>query len=324
MQRPGRAARRPAAGWPRSSALGLTPCSSRACMAAATWAGESTLQSMSKPLSVMKKPGNRRVPVAGDGHAQRLQALQRRAHVEDRLDPGAHHGDRRTGERGQIGRLVERDIRLAVHAAEAAGGEHARCRRAAATALVAATVVAPSAPARGGHGQVAYRELGHLVRAGQMGDLVVGEADHQRRRRSCRWWPARRRGRGRSVRSPGPRAGCPAGAGRARRWCSPAPPPAGRRGAPGSRGRRTGWRSQSPLPRYGGRRSAMTLDRPGMRCETCVLKLEHRASSGNAGSRVQAGPDLGRGPGPGPDGGPYATDATERQNREHGRSWSAR
>ena len=50
---------------------------------------------------------------------------------------------------------------------------------AAATALVPATVVAPSAPGGGGDGQVADGELGHVVGGGQAGQLGVVEADDQ-------------------------------------------------------------------------------------------------------------------------------------------------
>jgi hypothetical protein len=54
---------------------------------------------------------------ADDRDAERLQALERRADIEDRLDPRRHHGDRRARQRGQVGRLVPRLARVAVHAA---------------------------------------------------------------------------------------------------------------------------------------------------------------------------------------------------------------
>ena len=69
-------------------------------------------------------------PVAEHGDAQRLQALERRPDVEQRLHARAHDDDRRARERRQVGRLVEADVRLAMHAAQAAGGEHADARRA--------------------------------------------------------------------------------------------------------------------------------------------------------------------------------------------------
>jgi hypothetical protein len=59
------------------------------------------------------------------GDAERLEPLQRRRDVEDRLDTRGHDRDRAGAEDREVGRLVERLPRVAVDAANAAGREHA-------------------------------------------------------------------------------------------------------------------------------------------------------------------------------------------------------
>ena len=66
--------------------------------------------------------------VADDRDAERLEALERRGDVEHRLDPRAHDRDRRVREGREVGRLVERVGRAAVHPAEPAGREYADAR----------------------------------------------------------------------------------------------------------------------------------------------------------------------------------------------------
>jgi len=86
-------------------------------------------------LGAVHPPGNRKArvvqveareavrAVAEHGHAERLEPLQRRRDVEDRLDPRADHRDADSGERVEVGRLVPAVARAAVHAAQPAGGE---------------------------------------------------------------------------------------------------------------------------------------------------------------------------------------------------------
>ena len=67
-------------------------------------------------------------PEAQDRHRQRLEPLQRGAHVQDRLHARAHHHHRGVGQGEQVGRLVERLRRAAVDAPEPAGGERGDAR----------------------------------------------------------------------------------------------------------------------------------------------------------------------------------------------------
>ena len=63
--------------------------------------------------------------VAEHGHVQRLQPLERRADVEDRLDTRAHNDDAGPRQRVEVGGHVPGLVRAAVHATEPAGGEQA-------------------------------------------------------------------------------------------------------------------------------------------------------------------------------------------------------
>ena len=106
--------------------------------------------------------------VPDDRDAQGLEPLERRGDVEHRLHPGAHHGDRRVREGRQVGRLVERVGRAAVHAAEPARGEHA------------------DAGERGevrrrshrGRGARAARLDDRQVAHARLGEVLVGDAPH--------------------------------------------------------------------------------------------------------------------------------------------------
>ena len=62
--------------------------------------------------------------VTDDRHAVGLQILQRQTEVQNRLGTGADHHDGGVGQLLQIGRDVEGLLSAAVHAADAASGEH--------------------------------------------------------------------------------------------------------------------------------------------------------------------------------------------------------
>ncbi len=117
-------------------------------------------------------------PVADDGDAQCLEPLQGRRDVEDRLHPGTDDCYRRTGQRRQVGGLVEGLGRPAVHAADPAGGEHANPRE---------TRQGGSRRDRGGRvaagrrreRQFSHACLGHVVSRGE--DLQLGGAQPDRR-----------------------------------------------------------------------------------------------------------------------------------------------
>ena len=208
-----------------------TPCSSRAASTSATCSGES-----SRPVQVEAAVGEVEAgepagAVADHRDAEGLQPLQRRAHVEDRLDPGADHRDRGPGQRDQVGRLVEGVRRLPVHPAQAAGGEHAdpgRRGHRAGRGDRGGAVRAGRPPPRPGRGRRAWPRR----RRWPAGSAGRRRGRPPARRRSCRSWPAPPRRPGPSARSPAPPAGCPGGAGRARRSCSPGRRRAGRRGGP--------------------------------------------------------------------------------------------
>ena len=79
------------------------------------------------PVSAKKNPGISLRAIADDDHAERLESLDRRVQIEDRLRAGADDDDWRAGELGEIGRFIE--LRLAMHAADSAGREHADRRQ---------------------------------------------------------------------------------------------------------------------------------------------------------------------------------------------------
>ena len=123
---PGRAAGRPGAGWRPRCAVAETEVGAGARITAATssrrldpprhrMAGVAEVEAG----EARRCGSRRRVDVQG------LEPLERRADVEDRLHPGAHDDDPRPRERREVGRLVPRLARAAVHAAEAAGREDA-------------------------------------------------------------------------------------------------------------------------------------------------------------------------------------------------------
>ena len=117
--------------------------------------------------------------VAQHAHVERLQPLERRAHVEDRLDARAHDEHRRPRQRGEVGRLVPRVARAAVHAAEAAGREDrdpgpGRKMRGGGDGRGAHPA------ARGHRGDVADADLGDVRVAGDAAERLVVQPDASR------------------------------------------------------------------------------------------------------------------------------------------------
>ena len=104
--------------------------------------GLSTRQCSVEPRVGDVEAGEGRRPVADDGHASVSSRSRVAPDVEDRLHARADHDDRRPGQRGEVGGLVEGLARAAVHAAEPAGGEDADPGRRG-EQRGAATVVAP-------------------------------------------------------------------------------------------------------------------------------------------------------------------------------------
>ena len=66
---------------------------------------------------------------AQHGHAHRLQIFQREADVQNHFGAGAHHYDAGFAQLLQIGADVHGGLCAAVHAADAARGEHADARQ---------------------------------------------------------------------------------------------------------------------------------------------------------------------------------------------------
>ena len=130
--------------------------------------------------------------VAEHGHVERLEPLQRGLHVEDRLDAGAHHGDARGGERGQVGRLVPALARLAVHAAEARRWRRRGCPR----GRRGATSTRPSSPPSRRRPSPARGRARRPSRSRRRAPAPPARRRRGRRgprRRRPRSWPARRR-----------------------------------------------------------------------------------------------------------------------------------
>ena len=89
----------------------------------------------------------RREPVVAPpehGHACGLEVLERARQVEEGLGTGAHGDHRVVGDGVEIGRHVAGGLDAAVHAADAAGGEHADPRRRRRGPATPDTVVAPN------------------------------------------------------------------------------------------------------------------------------------------------------------------------------------
>ena len=126
------------------------------------------------------------------GHAKRLQPFEREADVEDALDARRDDGHRGDGQFGEIGGDVEGGGRAAVHAADAAGGEHADAGQ---------RGDAHRGGDRGGPGgaggdqprQIAGGGLVHALLGGQPFELFGGRGRRSTRRRAPRWWRAWRR-----------------------------------------------------------------------------------------------------------------------------------
>ena len=150
--------------------------------------------------------------------------------VEDRLHARAHDRDRRLAERGQVGRLVPAVARLAVHAAEPAGGEHADPgahgeRGGGGDGGRAGRAAGPSRPP--GRGRCTWRRP-RRPRSSRAPSRRARCAPSRRRSRS---WPAPRPPRARRPRSRARSRGSSAAAARGRSGCSRAPRPGGPRRA---------------------------------------------------------------------------------------------
>ena len=117
-------------------------------------------------------------PVADNGDAQGVEALERGPDVEDRFNAGRDNHHRGSRERGEVRRFVEGALRVAVHSSESSGrhdgnsqatrhGDRSRHRRRAVT------------PEAQGEAQVARRELGCIVQGlGEAFELCEREAHH--------------------------------------------------------------------------------------------------------------------------------------------------
>ena len=105
--------------------------------------------------------------VADDGHAVGLEVFERQTEVEDGLRARAHDHDGGVGQLFEVGGDVERLLRAAVHAADAAGGEHADARHV-------------GDHHRGGDGAsavLALRDEHRQVAAGSLRDARAGAAE---------------------------------------------------------------------------------------------------------------------------------------------------
>ena len=165
-----------------------------------------------------RRPAVRRVeerqvvgPVAEHRHAERLEQLGGRRHVEQRLHARRDDERLRRRERAQVGRHVGRRRPAAVDAAEPAG-RHDRIPAARHTASVPPTVVAPTARCT----TAAARSRGPSLRASASNrcsssrrqpddDLAVEHADRRRHRAASRTAPPTR-ARPRRLRRAGSRA----------------------------------------------------------------------------------------------------------------------
>ena len=261
-----------------TSAPACTPWAARAVITSATCGGGVQLPVQVEAAVGDEEAGEPAGPVAGDGDAEGLQPFQGRADVEDRLHAGADHHDRRTGQRRSGRPTRRRWPRVAVHAAETAGGE--------------------DADLGGGGDRAGGGDRGGAVRALGGGERQVADGEFGHAVRPARWlsWASSRP----TISSPpimpmvagtAPLSRTVCSISRATRRLSGRGRPCetivlssattGRRpGAPGSHVRRTGSRSGpsavlSPsrsLP-YGALRRGLSLDRPAVRCQTCRLEL---------------------------------------------------
>ena len=177
------------------------------------------------------EPGEGVGPVPEHRHRRGLQQLQRGRDVEDRLHPGAHRQHGRAGQRREVGRDVP--------ALPRARGAPRRARRwrtprrpaVAASAAVAATVVAPSRPRPTATPRSRTDSLHRARRRRTPGparppsDPPAGPVEHGDGRRHGAVGPAR------SPPARRPPRGCAARGARARAACSRARRRARRRGA---------------------------------------------------------------------------------------------
>ena len=151
--------------------------SRRAAKTAAASAGSSTDQSSGRAGVGDVEAGEGRRPVADDGDRERLQPLQGRRHVEDRLHPGADHHDRGAGQRGP-GRPTRRRCPPPAGARRPARRwRRRRCRPRAASSAVLATVVAPLSPSAAATGRSRTPSLARSAVGADPVDLLGGEAD---------------------------------------------------------------------------------------------------------------------------------------------------
>ena len=114
--------------------------------------------------------------VADDRDAEGLEPFQGGRHVEDRLDAGAHDGDPGGREGLQVCGLVPRRTRVAVHAAETAGGEDVDAREGG-QVRGGGDRRCPRAVARDEDGEVASTDLHDVVAGRDAGQRVVVETD---------------------------------------------------------------------------------------------------------------------------------------------------
>ena len=127
---PGRARRRARAGRARRLRGSARPTSTpgRRPRAMASTAATSAAVSTRCGTRQPRRPGVERrepvVPPAEHRHADGLEVLERARQVEERLRPGTHRDDRVMGQRVEVGADVAGELGPAVHAADAAGGEH--------------------------------------------------------------------------------------------------------------------------------------------------------------------------------------------------------
>ncbi len=137
--------------------------------------------------------------VAEHGHRRRLQHLERRGHVEDRLHPGADDEHADAGERAEVGGDVPGLPGAAVHPAEPAGGEERRCPRhgpARPSPPPSSPRRGPARPRRRGRARTAWP-----ARPRTPGPARPPTARPSARRRARRRWRARHPAPGRRPRS---------------------------------------------------------------------------------------------------------------------------
>jgi hypothetical protein len=113
---------------------------------------------------------------ADDGDAERLEALERRRDVEDRLDPAGDDRDSAAAENTEIGGFIEGCGGAAMNSADPAGGEnsYAGLRR----KKSGRSNGRPTREALGhGHRQIADAELQRVLVRGKASQLIRLETD---------------------------------------------------------------------------------------------------------------------------------------------------